>query len=227
MCCRGEIGTHKQSRCIYSSIYSSRGIALGVEARLPTASIVCLSDLGRARRNGDRRIHEEPADGRSLCQARADEQRCASEYLNRFLRWLPTAAATLSTCHRHDGLTLALLDPTAVVACSTRKIEPTFTATGSLSRSTVSTAGDNTSSSAPSARTHTVSSSVYPPAIPDPGAHASAGWCSQNSTTAGPAAGAGRWLASGGVSCLTFISRPAPPRRTAQRPQVTKLARCL
>jgi hypothetical protein len=47
-------------------------------------------------------------------------------------------------------------------------------------------------------------------AIPDPGVHASADGA-QNSTWAGRA---GRWLASGGVSCFTFISRPSPPRRT-------------
>jgi hypothetical protein len=49
-----------------------------------------------------------------------------------------------------------------------------------------------------------------PAAIPDPGALASSDGA-QNSTWAGRA---GRWLAPGGVSCLTFISRPSPPRRT-------------
>jgi hypothetical protein len=43
-----------------------------------------------------------------------------------------------------------------------------------------------------------------------PGALASSDGA-QNSTLTGRA---GRWLASGGVSCLTFISRPSPPRRT-------------
>jgi hypothetical protein len=35
---------------------------------------------------------------------------------------------------------------------------------------------------------------------------------------AGRAARTGRWLDSGGVSCLTFISRPAPPRRIHRNP---------
>jgi hypothetical protein len=47
------------------------------------------------------------------------------------------------------------------------------------------------------------------PAIPDPGALASSDGA-QSSASAGRA---GRWLAPGGVSCLTFISRPSPPRR--------------
>jgi hypothetical protein len=47
-------------------------------------------------------------------------------------------------------------------------------------------------------------------AIPDPGTPASSDGA-QSSTSAGRA---GRWLAPGGVSCLTFISRPSPPRRT-------------
>jgi hypothetical protein len=47
------------------------------------------------------------------------------------------------------------------------------------------------------------------PAIPDPGTLASSDGA-QSSASAGRA---GRWLAPGGVSCLTFISRPSPPRR--------------
>lgn len=47
-------------------------------------------------------------------------------------------------------------------------------------------------------------------ATPDPGTHASAaGRSKQHQGRA--CAGAGRWLASGGVSCFTFISRPPSP----------------
>ena len=58
-----------------------------------------------------------------------------------------------------------------------------------------------------------------PPAIPDPGVHASAD-AAQNSSWAGRA---GRWLAPGGVGCFTFISRPSPPRRT-HRPSCAALS---